>query len=267
MMTETGKVMQKNRLPIGFFDSGIGGLSVLKHAMRELPEEKFIYYGDTLHAPYGNKSEEEIKELSMACCKFLCDKGVKAIVMACNTATSVSVRQMREQYRLPVISIEPAIKPAFEARKQGKILVMATPATIAQQRYRDLVDRLQCGHAVINMPCGGLVEILEQGDFEDPRIEVYLREKFATLKDTCIDGIVMGCTHYSFIARKIQRLAEDYFTGEKVVYDGMYGTVRQLGRVLQAEGLVTDQPGQTLSLYSSMEHSVEIFAQILAQRA
>ena len=134
--------MYRRRMPIGFFDSGIGGLSVLMCAMRELPREKFIYYGDNLHAPYGSKTEAEIKELSLECGKFLYEKGVKAIVMACNTATSASVKLMRDLYNMPVISIEPAVKPACEAQGNGKVLVMATHATIAQQRYRALLSRL-----------------------------------------------------------------------------------------------------------------------------
>ena len=112
--------MKDRKLPIGFFDSGVGGLSVMKHAMKVLPTENFIYYGDDANAPYGTRTEEEIKELSLACGEFLYQKGVKAIVMACNTATSIAVYKMREKYQIPVISIEPAVKPAYEGRKDPR---------------------------------------------------------------------------------------------------------------------------------------------------
>ena len=255
--------MKDKKLPIGFFDSGVGGLSVMKHAMEKLPTENFIYYGDDANAPYGTRTEEEIKELSLACGEFLYRKGVKAIVMACNTATSIAVYKMRELYQMPVISIEPAVKPAFENRANGKILVMATPATIQQTRFKELKSRVGCEEYVIDMPCRGLVELLETGDFDDPRIEAYIREKFDVLKGEEIDGIVMGCTHYSFIADKICRIAKEYFSGKCEIYDGMYGMVNHLKNVLAQEDLLNDSGNGTAELYSSLEGSMETFKRIL----
>lgn len=243
--------MDKRERPIGFFDSGVGGLSVLRYAKSQLPKENFIYYGDSKNAPYGNKTEEEIKSLSLACGEFLYQKGVKAMVMACNTATSASVQKMRELYQMPVISIEPAVKPASEAPGAGKILVMATPATIMQRRYNSLVERLGCSDRVLNLPCGGLVELLETGDFENPAIRAYLEEKFRTVGDFQIRAIVLGCTHYSFIANTIQEVAKELLDGPLELFDGMYGMVRQLGRILREKDLESSGPGGQVELYSS----------------
>ncbi len=258
--------MQLSDLPIGFFDSGVGGLSVMRHAMDVLPGESFIYYGDDLNAPYGSKNEAEIKELSTACGSFLYNKGVKAIVMACNTATSAAVKHIRELYNIPVISIEPAVKPAYEHLNGGRILVLATEATLSQSRYRELLTKVGCEQYVANMPCSGLVELLEDGDFASPRISDYLEKKFAPLKGERFDGIVIGCTHYSFITDTIKSMADRYFTGDRLIYDGMYGTVRQLDRVLQQRGIKKEdmpQGGRTIELYSSKPGSVPVLSRIL----
>ncbi len=258
--------MDEREKPIGFFDSGVGGLSVLLHAVKELKNENFIYYGDDKNAPYGEKSEEEIKELTIQCGQFLYGKGVKAIVMACNTATSIAVQRMREIFQIPVVSIEPAVKPACEANAQGKILVMATPATILQKRYNNLVDRLGCRDRVVNLPCDGLAQLLESGDFAQPAIEDYLRRKFAPIEGETIAGIVIGCTHYSFITGKIQAVAQELFQGDCAIYDGMYGMVRQLGVVLRENGLDSPGPGGEISLYSSGgDRMIRIFEKVIRQ--
>jgi len=256
--------MNDKRLPIGFFDSGIGGLSVLKHALGKLPQENFIYFGDDANAPYGTRSEEEIRDLTLVCGEFLYNKGVKAIVMACNTATSIAVREMRERYHIPVISIEPAVKPASEGRKNGKIIVMATPATILQTRFKELKKRVGCDDYVIDMPCDGLVELLETGNFEDPRVRGYIERKFSPLKGEEIDGIVMGCTHYSFVSEQIRTVAKEYFIGDCVIYDGMYGMVNHLRNVLEKEDLLNDGGSGEVELYSSLEGSTDTFRRILA---
>jgi len=257
--------MQKKDLPIGFFDSGIGGLSVLKYATEQMPNEHFIYYGDNANAPYGTKQEGEIQELSLGCGEFLYNKGVKAIVMACNTATSAAVYMMRDKYRIPVVSIEPAVKPAVEACGDGKILVLATPATITQERYHQLIKRLGCTDRVINMPCPGLVELIETGDFSSPEIDRYIADKFEGLKGQLISGIVMGCTHYSFISDKIKKIADEMLAGDKVIYDGMYGTVRHLRHVLEENGLINDGGGpRTVEYYSSANGgTLELFRKIM----
>ncbi len=246
--------------PIGFFDSGVGGISVLKHAVKILPKENFIYFGDDKNAPYGEKNDEQIKQLSLKCGEFLFQKGVKVIVMACNTATSVAVKQMRELYKMPVISIEPAVKPAV--LECDKTLVMATPATIAQNRYRNLISKLGCADRVVNMPCKGLAELLEPGDFENPELHRYIEEKFKAVNEN-IDGIVIGCTHYSFITQLISEKAREIFGHECKIFDGMYGMVAQLKTVLQQHDLLSEGPGGKVEFYSSSEqNALDIFKRI-----
>ncbi len=239
-------------LPIGFFDSGVGGIAVLKQAMAILPGESFIYYGDSGHLPYGNKSEEEIKALSLDCGAILFEKGVKAIVMACNTATSISVQMMRDLYQIPVISIEPAVKPAIEAMKDGYVIVLATPATVHQERYSTLLARLGHTERIINIPCAELALMIETMDLSNPRIKAYLCEKLIPYKNKKIDGIVLGCTHYSFIAGLIRETALQIFDGACEIFDGKYGTARQLKHVLEERNML-NLPGadSTLQLYSS----------------
>lgn len=240
-----------SRKPIGFFDSGIGGISVLNCARRELPSENFIYYGDNANAPYGDKTEEEIQNLSLAGGEFLVKKGVKAIVVACNTATSASIRLIRDKYNIPVVSMEPAVKPAAIAQNATQIMVLATAATLSQHRFLDLLERIGCAKMTILVPCAGLVEILEDGDFTKPEIEEYLDEKFAPHAGKNISGIVIGCTHYSFIADKIAAAAKRFLVGECRIYDGMDGTVRQLRRVLEENNLVNKSGNGAVEYYSS----------------
>lgn len=216
--------------PIGFFDSGLGGISVLKSAYNILPNENYIYYSDQINAPYGEKTEEEIKELSLAAAKVLFDKGVKAIVLACNTATSASVKLMRERFNIPVISMEPAVKPALGV--EGKVLVLATPATVSQSRYNRLLDRLNAGDKVINVGCSGLVELIEGGQTDYINIEDYLSGKLAHLNGEKIEAVVLGCTHYSFVEKQISRYLRENYCESCCVFDGRFGTARQLKRVL-----------------------------------
>ena len=229
--------MQINERPVGFFDSGVGGLSVLKTAYSLMPDEHYIYYGDNLNAPYGEKSEDEIKALSLAAGAFLFSKGVKAIVVACNTATSAAIQMMRERFNLPVISMEPAVKPALTALSGGKVLVLATPATVSQARYLDLIERLGAHDKVISVGCGGLVELIEDGYTDEESIQGYLKKKLAFLRDERIDAVVLGCTHYAFAEKPIKSYMDQMFTTDCPVFDGRHGTASHLMHVLEEQGL------------------------------
>ncbi|MDD5017141.1 MAG: glutamate racemase [Eubacteriales bacterium] len=220
--------------PIGFFDSGVGGISVLKTAYQLMPCENYIYYGDSKNAPYGEKTEQEIKELSLAAGRFLFGKGVKAIVMACNTATSAAVLMMREKYNIPVISMEPAVKPALEAAKGGRVIVLATPATVTQARYLGLLERLGAGNRVINIGCGGLVELIENGQTDEITVHGYLERKLTFVKDTQIDSVVIGCTHYSFVENEIKSYIDKAYHTDCKVFDGRHGTVKHLRDMLDS---------------------------------
>ncbi len=244
--------MENNEKPIGFFDSGVGGVSVLKEAVALMPNEDYIYYGDNANAPYGTKTEEEIQQLSLACGQFLIDKGVKAIVMACNTATSAAVRLMRTEYNIPVISIEPAVKPAIETSYNGDIIVLATEGTISQPRYNQLLERLGAKDRVINVPCKGLVTLIEDGDLNAGELNEYIRCIFAPFHSDPVDTVVLGCTHYSFIKDKIKAFLYENFRGKRQVIDGNFGTVKQLKRVLEEHELLTRSSRKgSVTFYSS----------------
>lgn len=240
-----------DRRPVGIFDSGVGGISVLKVARELLPNENFIYYGDNGNAPYGTKPENEIKRLAFNCADFLVQKGVKALVVACNTATSAAIRDIREQLNLPVISMEPAIKPALAAAKGGKVIMMATPMTCSLERYLLLLDALNGQDKVLNVGCYGLVERIEEGDFTPGRFDDLLKQVLGPYDGERIDAIVLGCTHYPFIERDIAQYAKKHFTGRCRIFDGNGGTVRQLGKVLSQNGLESDSAGGNVELYTS----------------
>ena len=216
--------------PIGVFDSGVGGVSVLHTARRILPNEHFLYYGDNGHAPYGPKPLEEIRRLSAESVGVLLDRGVKAVVIACNTATSAYAEILRAELKLPVIGMEPALKPAQEARHGGEILVLATQATLTLPKFQRLMKRY--GDHVIPVVGRGLVELVEAGRADSPETEAALRELLGRYVGRSIDSVVLGCTHYPFLAGAIQRMFP-----EAEMFDGRTGTCMRLKHLLEAGGL------------------------------
>ncbi len=229
--------MSDNCKPIGFFDSGVGGISVLKTAFSIMPMENYLYYGDNVNAPYGEKSEDEIKTLTMAAGRFLFEKGVKAIVIACNTATSAAVKILREELNIPVISMEPAVRPALAEVKNGKVLVLATAATVSQQRYLSLLERLNAKDNVVNIGCSGLVEMIEDGITEQGEIDKYLELRLLAVRHYKVDAAVIGCTHYSFITEQIKNYIDKAFGTDCSMFDGRIGTAMQLMRILDENGI------------------------------
>ncbi len=246
-----------SEMPIGIFDSGLGGISLLREAVSILPNENYIFYGDNLHAPYGDKTDDEIAKLSFDSVNYLVSKGVKAVVLACNTATAASIRALRDDKRLdlPIISLEPAIKPACEKPGDGKILMMATLATTRLKRYKALQSRMPDPSRVINVPCPGLVEMVERGTFAPEAYYDILYKLLNKYNGMKIDGIVLGCTHYIFIKSAIERYAKSNFKGECAFYDGNAATVRQLGRVLEANGLTNLNGNASVEFCTSGDRS------------
>ena len=181
--------MQKQDQPVAFFDSGLGGISVLRETVRLLPQENYLYYGDSLHAPYGVKSEAQIQALSLAAAEHLVSAGAKAIVVACNTATSAAIGLLRQVYPdIPVIGTEPALKPAVEKYPGGRILVMATPMTIKQEKFQALKHQFDDRAQIIGLPCEGLMEFVERGELRGSAVEAYLTEKLAPYLREPVDG-------------------------------------------------------------------------------
>ncbi|MBQ8536958.1 MAG: glutamate racemase [Clostridia bacterium] len=217
--------------PVGIFDSGVGGISVLKCARLLLPHEHFIYYGDTLHAPYGTKPPHEVLGYARHVVDLLLARGVKAIVIACNTATSVAAAQLRSQLDLPIIGMEPALKPASQLRHGGRVLVLATPVTLSLPKFQHLMELY--GQGCVPVQCPGLMDLVEQGCLSGPEVEALLRQLLAPYQQEAIDAVVLGCTHYVFLRKAVEKM----FPGAWVL-DGNEGTVRQLKRRLEGERLL-----------------------------
>ncbi len=224
--------MPMDTRPIGVFDSGLGGVSTLRSLVHVMPGEDFIYLGDTANAPYGTKKEEEIRDLTFRAVKCLIDRGVKELVVACNTATSAAAGFLRSTLDIPVIGIEPAVKPAAEIVGDGCLLVLATPATIRQEKLKKLVERY--GRNTRLLPCPGLMEYAERLELEGPSIDAFLDRLLLPVRELKIDACVLGCTHYPFLKKAIEKALPGV-----PIFDGNEGTARQARRVLEERGLLS----------------------------
>ncbi|MDO8142553.1 MAG: glutamate racemase [Candidatus Brocadiales bacterium] len=225
------------KLPIGVFDSGIGGISVLAEIVKILPKEEFIYFADTLHAPYGGKPEDVVRALAIKAAEFVSSVGIKCLVVACNTATGAAINEIRRLYDFPVVGMEPAVKPAVELGLSGKILVMATPLTLKSKKFNELICHYKHCSEIIPLPCPGLVEIIEHDHTCGREIEDYLSHLFSFINKEAISAIVLGCTHYVLIKKEIVKIM-----GRKIsVIDGNYGTARHLKTILLKERLLNNR--------------------------
>lgn len=213
---------------IGVFDSGIGGLTLLKEMMHTLPHENFLYYADTENVPYSYKTTDQIKEYVDKAVVFLRNEGCKAVVLACNTATNVTIEYLREKYDFPIIAIQPAIKVAFDNNSENKrILACATPVTLKADRFENLINSLDINHLVDRLPLPGLVEFAENEQFESPTVLEYLKKEFAKYDLDNYQYVVLGCTHFTYFEKLIQ---ENFPTLHPV--DGNEGTTRHLKNTL-----------------------------------
>jgi glutamate racemase len=221
-----------NDHPIGVFDSGVGGLTILRAVRTALPCENLIYVADAAHVPYGQKSPEQIRQRAIAICGFLRQQEAKVIVVACNSATAAAIDVLRARLPVPVVGIEPAVKPAVAATRSGVVGVLATPATLASERYRSLIERFAGGMRIVAQPCAGLAEHIERGDLNGERTEQLLRGFVEPLLAEGADAIVLGCTHYPLVAHIVQRIAGPGIT---VIENGT-AVAREVGRQLTLRG-------------------------------
>ena len=213
---------------VGVFDSGVGGISVLQSLVRELPHEHFVYFGDSAHAPYGTKTEQAVRQRSCDIASWLIEQGAKAIVIACNTATSAAAATLRERYpELPIIGIEPALKPAALAEDHDRILVMATRTTLDLDKFHALARAYGSDSMVLTQACPGLADLVEEGRADSPETGALLNKLIGKYADMRIDSVVLGCTHYPYLKRQIARVL-----GDVVFFDGAQGTATQLRRKL-----------------------------------
>lgn len=228
-------IKSKNEAPIAVFDSGVGGISVLRALVQEMPNENYWYYGDSANAPYGTKTLEEVRALTISHVDHFIEEGAKAVVVACNTATSAAVRILRQKYpEVPIIGIEPAVKPAVLSKNHPNVIVMATPMTLRQEKFHRLMQKYMGMAHIIPLPCPGLVEYIEHGDIHSEELEHFLEKLFEPFEKEKVDAVVLGCTHYPFVSRELQKVL-----GEKVVlFEGGPGTARETKRRLSEAGLL-----------------------------
>jgi len=222
---------------IGVFDSGVGGLSVLRAIRAALPAENLIYVADSGHAPYGDKSESHIIERTLTVSNWLAVSGVKAITVACNTATVVAIRHLREQTHIPVVAIEPAIKPAANTTRSGVVGVLATTQTLQSESVARLCIEHGEGKRILLQACPGWVEAVEQADLHSPQTEALLRQFVVPLMDQGVDTLVLGCTHYPFLRDTLQRIVGD----DVVLIDPAVAVATELTRRLGNDRRMDEQ--------------------------
>lgn len=249
--------------PVGVFDSGVGGISVLRDLRALMPDEDFIYFGDGANAPYGEKSSDEIRVLAWNVVEKLLDRGIKALVIACNTATAAAAPLIRERLDMPVVAMEPALKPASACAHGGKVVVMATPLTLSLDKFKRLMS--EYGRDALPMPCPGLMDMVERGVVDGPEMDEYLAGVREKIGDVRVDAVVLGCTHYVFLRTAVERA----FPGAQVI-DGNGGTARQLKRLLEERGLARGESGRVgrVELITSGDPSeIELMRKLLNMRS
>lgn len=244
--------MKDKNKAIGVFDSGLGGVSVLKELIQAMPNEKFLYYGDSANAPYGIKTKEEITKRCVDIIEFFLSKGVKAIVIACNTATSASANILREKYsHLPIIGMEPALKVAADGKVDNTIVVMATPLTLKETKFNDLMARYSDENTVIKMPCPELVNIVENDLLDDENVvETQIKEYYKDLDMSKINSVVLGCTHFVFYRKYMEKILNHNIN----IVDGNLGTTNHLKDVLREKDELRDENKEgSVTIYNSSD--------------
>lgn len=223
--------------PIGVFDSGVGGISVLQHIHALLPKEHLIYFADSRYAPYGNRTAEEIQSRCFAISDFLIASGVKAIVVACNTATAAAIHAMRERYSVPIFGMEPAVKPAAAATKKGIIGVLATVGTLKSAQFAALLESYGRNVQVVTQGCEGLVECIERGELNAAGTRQLLQRYCEPLLREGADTIVLGCTHYPFVKPLIRQIVGD----DVVLIDTGFAVAKHVQKRLDELSLLEQQ--------------------------
>jgi len=231
-------------LNIGFFDSGVGGITVLYEALKILPKEDYIYYADILNVPYGNKSRDEVRKYIFEAVDFIVDQGVKALVIACNTATSAAIEDLRRKYSIPIIGMEPAVKPAVKMSENNhkRVLVTATAFTLKEEKLKNLIAKLDNENIVDLLPLPGLVEFAEKLEFDHRVVENYLAMELKKYDLTQYGTIVLGCTHFPFYRDNLRKILPANID----IIDGNIGTVRNLRRKLEESRMLYEGTGKVI---------------------
>ncbi|WP_201365451.1 glutamate racemase [Dictyobacter formicarum] len=237
--------------PIGVFDSGAGGLTILSALQKELPNEHFIYLGDTANCPYGTRSEEEIIELSLQACRFLINQGVKLIVVACNTASQAALSVLRSTYSIPFVGVVPAVKPAARVTRRGRIGIAATNQAIKASYLHHLIDDFASDVQVYAVGCPELVTLVEHGELDGPHVDTVLRNALKPLTDKDVDVLVLGCTHFPALRPAIEQVMGKHVQ----VIDSGSAIARRTHSILDTERLARPFDGQegNVSIWCSGE--------------
>ena len=227
--------------PVAVMDSGLGGISVLRELVRAMPGEDFLYFGDSANAPYGTKPTEEVRRLTFEAAQNLFDRGCKALVVACNTATAAAITQLRETWpQRIIVGVEPALKLALDRHQGGRVAVMGTNVTIREQKFQDLMARFRGQGAGYPLACPGIVEFVERGERSGSALERLLREELApALAEGPLDAVVLGCTHYPFVKKAIAQVVGP----AAEIVDGGEGTARETRRRLAELNLLRTDGG------------------------
>lgn len=244
--------MNKKTDPIAVVDSGMGGITVLRKLHRIMPNENYIYFGDSANSPYGTKTKEEIKNITVKAVEALMKRGAKSVVIACNTATSAAAAYLREKYPdYPFVGLEPAIKPAALSSKWPKVLVLATPLTLREEKFNNLMARFEGEAEFIKLPAPELVGFIESCNLDSTEEIEYLERILAPYADNKVDAVVLGCTHFPYARRQIQRILGD----EVLVFDGSMGAARQCKRLLEERNLLNDTQKEGVILFENSDPS------------
>lgn len=262
--TISGSVFKKEQ-PIGVFDSGVGGISILRSLVEGLPMEDFRYIGDSANAPYGTKSEDEVRELTLKLVEgeilkrnsdgTYAEDGCKAAVVACNTATAAAIKVLRERNpQAKIIGLEPAIKPAAITYPGGRILMMATAVTVASEKYNKLKSQFEDSAEIISIPCPNIVDAVETSNTNSDEFAMYLDEVLSPYKENTVDAVVLGCTHFPFVKKQIIK-ALGYMPD---FFDSSDGVTRQVVRLLKEDNLLrSENPDRKISIYNSQGEEKE----------
>lgn len=239
---------------IGIFDSGVGGLSVLREIQTLLPGENVFYVADQAHVPYGSRPVDQVRAFSEGITRFLLSKGAKIIVVACNTASAAALHDLRKKFsEVPFVGMEPAVKPAAEYTKTGVVGVLATPATFQGALYASVVERFASGVTVLQHTCPGLVAQIEQGELDTPKTREILEEALLPMLKKGIDTVVLGCTHYPFVIPLIEQICGDPVR----VIDPAPAVARQTQRVLESASLLSDAGNKSTADYFTSGSEME----------
>ncbi len=249
--------------PIGIFDSGVGGLSILNAIQERLPNENLIYFADSKYAPYGKLDEARLKERCLFIANFFHEQNTKAMVIACNTATALMAEWLRAEYSIPIIAIEPAIKPATLITKTNKIGVFATSHTLSSQRYQNLKNTYAKGFKVFESHCLGFVEQVELGELETEQTIGLIKRYLQPMLNNNIDTLVLGCTHYPFLKNAIQKVAAET---PLTIVDNANAVSLQLSKILNEQGILNSSHSGRSTFYSSLgsESHNSIFSRLLS---